>query len=137
MGGQDDETPEVMLNIFMRIIRTEMMTGKMENAFEYLDRAQELAVNEYGKQSMEYVETLNALATLQEMIGLPDEGVQTFKDALNITEQLFDEDSVEVRKAKSNVEGILRHIGVKNAARDAKIPIEDLTKGDMYGKMEL
>jgi len=134
---EEDESSGKMLKIFMRLIRTEMLTGKMESAFDYLERARELAISEYGKESMEFVETLNALGTLQEMVGAADEGIQTFKEALSITEELFDEDSVEVKKARSNLEGIERHIGVKNAAKEAKIPLEKLNEGGMYDPLKL
>lgn len=129
-----DDYSEKKLKIYMRMIRTEMMQGKMENAFDYLEAAQDLAITEYGKESMEYVETLNADANLREMIGLPDEGVKKFEEALTIVSTMFDQDSEEVRKAKKNLEGINRHIGVMAAAKEANVSVEELYNQDIYGE---
>merc|ERR1719220_518247 len=105
----------------------------------YADRAENLAGSSiFGKNSMEYSRSLTALAILRQKFGQYKLAMKYMKQALAIAKSLHDEDSMEVKKAENNLQGLQRYLGVLEAAKKNNISMDELNEGvEGYKKEEL
>merc|ERR1719445_1656577 len=118
--------------IMLRIARSETQLGNFETALTYIKKAKKITVTLHGQQSQEYAKCLTALAIVREKMDEDEIAISLMTEARDIILDLSDdEDSVEVNKAQSNLEGLSRHVGVKRSARESNIEMEDLYKMEL------
>jgi|ERR1712130_680345 len=137
---QESEPDSAMfLGVLLRAGRVEMTLRHLDSAMTYADRAEALAGSSiFGKNTMEYSRSLTALSILRQKFGQYKMATKLMKQALAIAKSLHAEDSIEVRKAENNLQGLQRYLGVLEAAKKNNISLDELNKGvPSYKKDEL